>query len=179
MLNERMMPAQFVVNGDGVRFINEAAPYMDFAHAMIEGQRSGVTHIPCWLITDIRSFHRYVVGGHLPIPKVPFAPVPTGRTVPQAWLDSGVVKQGASWEALAAAIGVPGDRLRATAERFNELARRGHDDDFNRGDSAYDNYYGDPTLPNPNLNLSHRCAHSAHNKFLLYDLFSINISNYE
>ena len=151
MLNERMMPAQFVVNGDGVRFINEAAPYMDFAHAMIEGQRSGVTHIPCWLITDIRSFHRYVVGGHLPIPKVPFAPVPTGRTVPQAWLDSGVVKQGSSWEELAAAIGVPGDRLRATAERFNELARRGHDDDFNRGDSAYDNYYGDPTLPNPNL----------------------------
>ena len=66
MLNERMMPAQFVVNGDGERFINEAAPYMDFAHAMIRGQESGVTHIPCWLITDIRSFHRYVVGGHLP-----------------------------------------------------------------------------------------------------------------
>ena len=35
--------------------------------------------------------------------------------------------------------------------RFNELARGGHDDDFNRGDSVYDNYYGDPTLPNPNL----------------------------
>lgn len=42
-------------------------------------------------------------------------------------------------------------QLRATADRFNELARKGHDDDFNRGDSAYDNYYGDPTLPNPNL----------------------------
>ena len=38
-----------------------------------------------------------------------------------------------------------------TASRFNELARKGHDDDFNRGDSVYDNYYGDPTLPNPNL----------------------------
>ena len=44
---------------------------MDFAHAMIDGQKSGVTHIPCWLITDIRSFHRYVVGGHLPIPEDP------------------------------------------------------------------------------------------------------------
>ena len=151
MLNERMMPSQFVVNGEGKRFINEAAPYMDFAHAMIEGQRSDVTHIPCWLLTDIGSFHRYVVAGHLPIPKVPFAPVPTGRKVPAAWLESGVVKEGNSWEELADKIGVPAGELRRTAERFNELARRGHDDDFNRGDSAYDNYYGDPTLPNPNL----------------------------
>lgn len=151
MLNERMMPAQFVVNGDGRRFINEAAPYMDFAHAMIDGQRSGVTHIPCWLITDIRSFHRYVVAGHLPIPKVPFAPVPTGWKVPRAWLESGVVKEAHSFDELAGKIGVPPENLRRTAERFNELAHRGHDDDFNRGDSAYDNYYGDPTLPNPNL----------------------------
>jgi succinate dehydrogenase/fumarate reductase flavoprotein subunit len=151
MLNERMMPSQFVVNGAGKRFINEAAPYMDFAHAMIEGQRTGVSHIPCWLVTDIRSFHRYVVAGHLPIPKVPLAPVPTGRKVPRTWLESGVVKEGNSFEALAAAIGVPADQLRQTAERFNRLARAGHDDDFDRGDSAYDNYYGDPTLPNPNL----------------------------
>lgn len=162
MLNERMMPAQFVVNGDGERFINEAAPYMDFAHAMIEGQRSAegersdggtktATHIPCWLITDIASFHRYVVGGHLPIPKIPFAPVPTGWKVPKAWLESGVVHEAHTWEELARKIGVPAENLRRTAERFNELAHKGHDDDFNRGDSAYDNYYGDPTLPNPNL----------------------------
>lgn len=151
MLNERMMPSQFVVNGDGRRFVNEAAPYMDFAHAMLEGQRSGVTHIPCWLVTDLRSFRRYVVGGHLPIPKIPFAPVPTGRKVPKAWLDSGIVKEGNSFEELAVQIGVPPAQLWATAQRFNELARKGHDDDFDRGDSAYDNYYGDPTLPNPNL----------------------------
>lgn len=161
MLNERMMPSQFVVNGAGKRFINEAAPYMDFAHAMIEGQqdwlgersdgKTAAEHIPCWLVTDIGSFHRYVVGGHLPIPKVPFAPVPTGRKIPQAWLDSGIVKTAGSFEELAAEIGVPAAELRSTAERFNQLARQGHDDDFNRGDSAYDNYYGDPTLPNPNL----------------------------
>ena len=151
MLNERMMPSQFVVNGAGERFINEAAPYMDFAHAMIDGQRTGVTHIPCWLVTDMRSFHRYVVGGHLPIPKIPFAPVPTGWKLPKAWLESGIVKQADSWEGLAAQIGVPPEALRRTATRFNELAHKGHDDDFDRGDSAYDNYYGDPTLPNPNL----------------------------
>src|SRR6185312_11292753 len=121
MLNERMMPSQFVVNGDGKRFINEAAPYMDFAHAMIDGQQSGVGHIPCWLITDIRSFHRYVVGGHLPIPKIPFAPVPTGFTIPKAWLDSGIVKEGGSIEDLAIQIGVPPAELRSTADRFNEL----------------------------------------------------------
>jgi len=151
MLNERMMPSQFIVNGAGRRFVNEAAPYMDFAHAMIEGQKSGVTHIPCWLITDERSFHRYVVAGHLPLPKVPGAPVPTGWTVPDAWLKSGVVVSAQTLDELAAKIGVPPEEFRRTAERFNELARKGHDDDFNRGDSSYDNYYGDPTLPNPNL----------------------------
>jgi 3-oxosteroid 1-dehydrogenase len=151
MLNERMMPAQFIVNGEGKRFINEAAPYMDFGHAMIDGQKSGVTHIPCWLITDHRSFNRYVVGGHLPIPKIPFAPVPTGRKVSSAWLESGVVKSAMTWDEMATKIGVPAGQLSETAGRFNELARKGHDDDFNRGDSVYDNYYGDPTLPNPNL----------------------------
>ncbi|MEN4474425.1 FAD-binding protein [Mycolicibacterium cosmeticum] len=151
MLNERMMPAQFVINGAGKRFVNEAAPYMDFAHAMIQGQQNGITHIPCWLITDIRSFHRYVVGGHLPIPKIPFAPVPTGRKIPQSWLDSGIVVAADSFKDLATKIGVPPDELQRTAFRFNELAAKGHDDDFDRGDSAYDNYYGDPTLPNPNL----------------------------
>jgi 3-oxosteroid 1-dehydrogenase len=151
MLNERMMPAQFIVNGEGKRFINEAAPYMDFGHAMIDGQKSGVTHIPCWLITDHRSWNRYVIGGHLPIPKIPGAPVPTGRRVPPAWLESGVVKSATSWDDMATKIGVPASQLNETARRFNELAGKGHDDDFNRGDSVYDNYYGDPTLPNPNL----------------------------
>ena len=151
MLNERMMPAQFIVNGEGRRFINEAAPYMDFGHAVIDGQKSGVTHIPCWLITDHRSWNRYVIGGHLPIPKIPWAPVPTGRKIPPAWLESGVVKAAMSWAEMAAKIGVRARQLAETASRFNELARTGHDDDFNRGDSVYDNYYGDPTLPNPNL----------------------------
>ena len=36
--------------------------------------------------------------------------------------------------------------------RFNENASAGEDPDFGRGRSAYDRYYGDPTItPNPNL----------------------------
>ena len=52
--------------------------------------------------------------------KVPFAPVPTGRHVPRTWLESGVVKEGNSFEELAVKIGVPPEQLRATADRFAE-----------------------------------------------------------
>ena len=45
----------------------------------------------------------------------------------------------------------PADALERTARRYDEVAATGHDDDFGRGESAYDRYYGDPTLPNPNL----------------------------
>lgn len=151
MLNERTMPAQFIVNGDGERFINEATPYSEFGHAMIAGQETGTTYIPCWLITDDRSWRRYVIAGHLPLPQIPFAPVPTGSRMVASWLEEGVVKQGGSWAELAAQIGVPAEALERTARRYNEVAARGHDDDFGRGDSAYDRYYGDETLPNPNL----------------------------
>ena len=36
-----------------------------------------------------------------------------------------------------------------TVERWNTMARKGVDEDFHRGESAYDRYYGDPTLKNP------------------------------
>ena len=55
-------------------------------------------------------------------------------------------------EELAEKAGLPTDELRATVERFNRFARCGVDEDFHRGESAYDRYYGDPTnKPNPNL----------------------------
>jgi 3-oxosteroid 1-dehydrogenase len=150
LLAERQIPGQFVVNGAGERYTNEAAPYTDFVHDMIAGERGGVTHIPSWLIIDDKAWRTYMFAGHLPLPSVP-APQPTGRALPQAWLDAGVVETAGTWVELAEKIGVPGDALVRTAERFNAFARQARDDDFHRGESAYDNYYGDPRYPNPNL----------------------------
>ncbi|MFC5745849.1 FAD-binding protein [Actinomadura rugatobispora] len=150
-LNERMMPAQFIVNGDGDRFINEAAPYQDFGYTMIAGEDAGVRHIPVWLITNEWCWRRYVIFGHLPLPRIPFAPVPTGRKLPGSWTASGSVVTGGTLDELAGRIGVPADRLRRTADRYDRMAGTGRDPDFHRGDSLYDQYYSDRTLPHPNL----------------------------
>jgi predicted oxidoreductase len=47
---------------------------------------------------------------------------------------------------LAEKLGIPGDVLEQTVERFNENARENHDPDFKRGWSAQDQWWGDPTL---------------------------------
>ena len=150
-LNERMLPSQLIVNGAGRRWINEAAPYEDFGFAMIDGERSGVRHIPSWYITDEWSWRRYVIFGHLPIPWVPFAPAPTGRRVPRRWSESDSFRKAATVEELAVAIDVPVEALAETVARYNTDAETGVDREFHRGESAYDRYYGDITLERPSL----------------------------
>jgi len=140
-LAERNLPGSIIVNGAGQRFVNECAPYVDAVHAMYAGNATGTPHIPSWLIFDQRYRDTYV-----------FALRPPGRRLPRRWLEAGVAFRAPDLDGLAAAIGVDPAALAKTVERFNELARGGRDEDFHRGDSAYDRYYGDPRCrPNPNL----------------------------
>ncbi|MEE2032292.1 FAD-binding protein [Rhodococcus chondri] len=135
LVSERSIPASVIVNSDGERFTNESAPYVNFVHDQLEGG-----HVPAWFVMDTKAKNRY-----------PFAQVLPNMPFPQGFYDSGVVHRADTLEELAGKIGVPAAKLAATVERFNGFARKGKDDDFGRGESAYDHYYGDPTMTNPVL----------------------------
>jgi 3-oxosteroid 1-dehydrogenase len=140
LVAERQYPGQFIVNGAGRRFVNEATPYITFCQTVLAGHQTGVSHIPCWQIIDSVAWKRNIIAGHLP-----------GLPMPKPWIKAGTAFTAGSVEGLARQIGVDPATLRRTADRYNGLVDGGHDDDFGRGESAYDRYYGDPSYPNPNL----------------------------
>jgi 3-oxosteroid 1-dehydrogenase len=126
-----------MVNQRGERFANEAAPYVDAVHAM----RGPGVSLPAWLVADQTYRDRYLFAG-----RGPRAPLP------RRWFDAGVAHRAGTLDELASRTGVPAKALADTVRRFNEFAASGRDDDFHRGDSAYDRYYGDPRQrPNPCL----------------------------
>jgi 3-oxosteroid 1-dehydrogenase len=140
-LAERSLPGSVMVNGAGQRFVNESAPYVDAVHAMYEGNSAENPHIPAWLVFDQRYRDRYV-----------FAGLPPRRPLPRRWYAAGAVFSAPDLAGLGEAVGVDSGALAKTVERFNDFARAGHDEEFRRGASAYDRYYGDPRCrPNPNL----------------------------
>jgi succinate dehydrogenase/fumarate reductase flavoprotein subunit len=140
LVAERQYPGQFIVNGDGKRFVNEATPYVVFCQTQLRGHATGVSHIPAWMIIDDHAWKRNIIAGHIP-----------GMRMPRKWLESGAARTAPTLAELARKIGVPAGSLQATADRYNGFVRAGKDLDFHRGENAYDNYYGDPSYPNPNL----------------------------
>ncbi|MFD4504557.1 3-oxosteroid 1-dehydrogenase [Streptomyces sp. NPDC058457] len=136
-LAERTLPGGLMINAAGRRFVNEAAPYSDVVHVMYDRNPTD-PDIPAWLIVDQNYRNRYL-----------FRDVAPTFVLPDAWYTSGAAFKAWTWDALAAAVGVPAAALRTTVDRFNSLAVSGKDTDFKRGDSAYDHYYTDPSvLPN-------------------------------
>ncbi|OCX63364.1 3-ketosteroid-delta-1-dehydrogenase [Lysinibacillus sp. AR18-8] len=140
LVADRGVPNMIVVDSAGQRFVNEAAPYHEFVDTMYKHQEVTQQAVPSWILIDASAKSRYIFTGLFP-----------GQAFPKSWFEHGVAKSAETIEELAKQMEVPAENLVATVNRFNDFARNGHDDDFYRGDSAYDNYYGDPTLPNPNL----------------------------
>lgn len=144
-LAERSLPGSIMVNTRGKRFLNEAAPYVEAVHRMYggrngEGEGPG-ENVPAWLVMDQQYRNRYIFAGLQP-----------GQRFPKRWIDAGVIVSGDTIAELAEKMGVPAEGLSETVERFNTFARQGKDNDFGRGESGYNHYYGDPrNKPNPNL----------------------------
>lgn len=137
VLSERSMPFSLVVDSSGERFTNESASYIDFGHAVLHRHQT-VPAIPSWLILDTRHRRRYLFNAFLQGTK--------------KLREAGIVRSAETIEDLAVALDMAPARLRATVDRFNGFARTGIDEDFGRGRTSYDNYYGDPRVkPNPNL----------------------------
>lgn len=136
VVGERSMPYSIIVDGRGERVSNESESYVDFGHRMLEHDKDG----DYWMIADARHARRYLRT---------FALDPRGM---KAMREQGIIYSAKTLEELAASIGADPAVLRSTIKEFNGYARSGVDGEFGRGNSAYDRYYGDPTVaPNPVL----------------------------
>ncbi len=142
IIAERTLPGSIVVNSAGKRYLNEALPYVNFVHIMYDQHhKTGISHIPSFMIFDQHFRNRYPVMG-----------VPPRLPAPKEWTANGDVVIADTLAKLAQGIDVPAAALTSTVERWNALVAAGRDLDFGKGDSAYDRYYADPTIePNPCL----------------------------
>jgi succinate dehydrogenase/fumarate reductase flavoprotein subunit len=132
ILLERTRPGSLIVNRTGRRFCNEAGNYnaMGGVFHQFDPVSFDYPNLPAWLIFDHHHKLKYDV-----------ASAPAGPDAPE-WMAAAD-----SVEELAVAIGVDPATLADTVNRFNDNARAGSDPDFGRGDSAYDTFNGDQTLP--------------------------------
>jgi 3-oxosteroid 1-dehydrogenase len=144
-LAERTLPGGIMVNARGERFMNEALPYVEAVHRMYGGEfgrgDGPAENIPAWMVIDQQYRNRYVFAGLTP-----------RQAFPGRWYKAGSLVKADTIAELAVQMGVSADALVETVDRFNGFARAGKDEDFGRGESGYDHYYGDPRVtPNPSL----------------------------
>jgi len=134
-------PNLMIVDGGGMRFFNEAASYVEIGETIYTHHAQTGKAIPCWAIFDSRHLKRYPWGTQLP-----------GAKPVKDWLASGFLTKADTIAELAKKCGIDPSGLEVTVERFNGFARTGIDQDFGKGNNAYDRYRGDPTIgPNPCL----------------------------
>ena len=115
------------VDSNGRRFVNESGAYDRLGRVIIDQIASGAIELPFWMVYDDRE------GEGPPVKSASVSLVETER-----YREARLWHTADTLEDLAVAIGVPSDNLVATVRRFNELVAAGADEDFGRGDEAYD-----------------------------------------
>jgi 3-oxosteroid 1-dehydrogenase len=131
--NDIGKPHCIVVDAQGKRFANEASSYMEFGHRMYAAGA-----VPAWAIFDTIHRNTYIWGMLAP------------GVTPKALIERGYLKKADSLEAIARACSIDPAGLAQTVARFNVFAQKGVDEDFHRGEGAYNRYSGDPTVK-PNV----------------------------
>lgn len=136
---ERQGPGSIMINRSGERFANESQNYNDLARALHswDSAHNRALNTPAHVIFDQSYLERYGVLEHR-----------VGQPLPDYLIAAD------SLEELAQKIDVSAENLTATVDRFNPMAQRGVDEDFRRGESAYDRYWGDEHNPWPNPSLA-------------------------
>ncbi len=143
---EKSFPGSCVVNKAGKRFANESQNYMAFQKELFATHSDETPNAPAWQIFDARFRRNFMVG-----PLMTAAMKPDWQ-IPKKWFDTGFVAKANTIRELASIMGIDPDGLEETIGKMNDFARTGVDEDFHRGESAYDRYYADPAIkPNPCL----------------------------
>lgn len=128
ILIERTLPHSIMVNKDGKRFCNEATNYSALAGAFhfFDPNQYGYPNLPAWIIFDSNFREKY-----------PFATVMPGTDAPDWMISSETLDQ------LAEKLNLNANNFIATVNNFNKYVDLGNDEDFSRGQSEYDSFYGD------------------------------------
>lgn len=131
MSGPRCLPRSIIVNRRGQRFTNESANYNAFGNAfhVVDVARFEYANLPCWMVFDQGYVDRFGFGARL---------APPGTVADWA-------RRADSLAELAQQLGIPARQLESTVERWNANVRERRDPDYQRGESAHDRWWGDPT----------------------------------
>jgi 3-oxosteroid 1-dehydrogenase len=124
-------PHCILVDQSGVRYMSEGGSYMAYCKGMLERNKT-VPAVPSWAVFDAQYLRNYILAGTMP-----------GTKKPQRWYDEGYLRMADSLEGLAHSLKIDPATLKATVERFNGFVAQNRDDDFHRGERAYDRWLGD------------------------------------
>ncbi|BAX91315.1 FAD-binding protein [Mycobacterium shigaense] len=124
------------VNQDGKRFVNESRAYDRAGREIIAQLADGLITLPYWMIYDDSDGE---------VPPVKAANVSIVET--EKYVAAGLWHTADTLEGLGDKIGVPGPQLAATVLRFNGFAASGVDEDFGRGDEAFDRAFSGGASP--------------------------------